>query len=267
MSELYCEASINYLSTEGPVPVPVKIYDARREAELSWQTNGFELQVLPSRVENWADRAQTDAVHYDEVSRWARRESGCEKVLFFPGLLRNPAAEAESPDFAPIQAAHSDYTESYGDMIADPDHPYHRVLAPSMARAGVSAADLQSVSRVLTLQLWRNVGPALMDYPLAFCDARTVPRAQLFPLRVETYGGVETQFDAFGLLRTMGGDANRWYTFPQMQPDEVVVFRAFDSECVTTGAPFWTPHCAFRDPHSAGVARSSIEMRAICLFW
>ena len=165
MSELYCEASINYLSTEGPVPVPVKIYDARRETELSWQTSGFELQVLSSRVENWADRAQIDAVHYDEVSGWARRESGCEKVLFFPGLLRNPAAEAQSPDFAPIQAAHSDYTESYGDMIADPDHPYHRVLAPSMARAGVSAADLQSASRVLTLQLCATLAPRSWTIP------------------------------------------------------------------------------------------------------
>ena len=119
----------------------------------------------------------------------------------------------------------------------------------------------------MTLQLGRNVGPALMDYPLAFCDARTVHRAQLIPLRVETYGGVETQFDAFGLVKTMGADHNRWYVFPEMQPDEVVVFRSFDSECVASGQPFWTPHSAFRDPHSQGVARSSIEMRAICLFW
>ena len=40
----------------------------------------------------------------------------------------------------------------------------------------VSSADVESASRILTLQLWRNLGSDLMDYPLAFCDGRSVAR-------------------------------------------------------------------------------------------
>ena len=60
----------------------------------------------------------------------------------------------------------------------------------------------------------------------------------------------------------------RWYTFPSMTRDEVVMFRAFDSDLVDRGEPFWTPHSAFRDPTAGDDAppRASIEMRAICLF-
>ncbi len=268
MSELYCRARINYFSVaEGPVPVEVDVFDGRAETGLSWQENGFELQTLPSVVANWDDQEAVDRVHYGEITDWATRTTSCDKVLFFPGLQRNPEAARERPDYAPIEFAHSDYTEDYGAMIANAEHPYHRVLAPSMTRAGVTSEDMKGLRRVLTLQLWRNTGPALMDHPIAFCDARTVPRAQLTPLRVESYGGVETQFDAFALLKSLGGSTNRWYTFPQMSVDEVVVFRAFDSDLVAAAEPFWTPHTAFRDPHSDGVPRRSIEMRAICLFW
>ncbi len=268
MSKLYCRTRINYFSAvEGPVPVEVDVFDGREETNLSWQDNGFELQVLPSAIQNWDDEEAVARLHYGEIADWASRTSGCDKVLFFPGLQRSPEAARERPDYAPIEFAHSDYTEDYATMIADPGHPYHRVLAPSMTRAGVTARDMQDLRRVLTLQLWRNTGPALMDHPMAFCDARTVHRAQLMPLRVESYGGVETQFDAFALLQTLGGNANRWFTFPEMSVEEVVVFRAFDSDCVGAERPFWTPHTAFRDPHSEGVPRRSIEMRAICLFW
>ncbi len=239
MKERYCRTEINYLNPKSG----------------------------PEAVTDWNDRDAIESWHYDEVRDWAVQSTGCDAVLFFPGLQRNPEAAALHPDYAPIEFAHSDYTESYLEMIADPEHPYHRVLQPSMVRAGVNSEQMQSLQRVLTLQLWRNTGPALMDHPMAFCDARSVARDQLTPLRVERYGGVETQFDAFALLNTAALAHNRWYTFPEMSFDEVVVFRAFDSDCVASGAPFWTPHTAFRDPHSTGVPRRSIEMRAVCLFW
>ena len=34
-------------------------------------------------------------------------------------------------------------------------------------------------------------------------------------------------------------EAHRWMTFPEMTRDEVVVFRAYDSECAEAGEPFW----------------------------
>ena len=193
--------------------------------------------------------------------------TGCNGVLFFPALLRNPQAQSQSEDFAPIQIAHSDYTEDYDAMIKDRSHPYHQVISPSMQRAGISEEQLVQCRRVLTLQLWRSTGERLVDYPIALCDSESVTREQLVPLRVEQYGGVETQFDAFGLLPPPAERENLWYTFPEMTNDEVLVFRAYDSDRVAHKLPFWTPHCAFHDQREGASPRHSVEMRAICLFW
>ena len=54
-----------------------------------------------------------------------------------------------------------------------------------------------------------------------------------------------------------------------MTSQEVVIFRAYDSDRVAAGGPFWTPHTAFLDPTVGPDAppRISVEMRAICLFF
>ena len=82
------------------------------------------------------------------------------------------------------------------------------------------------------------------------------------------YGGVKTEFDSFVSQPPENG-VHAWYTYPEMSVDEVVVFRAFDSERVASGEPFWTLHTAFRDPTRPDDApgRESIETRGVCLFF
>ena len=265
---IYCTTHLHHLSPEGAVPVGVDIGDARAsERQFSFWTNGFECRRIPSSVTDWSDQQSIDSRHYAEIRNWSREFTECDKVLFFPAILRTPSAAKKDSDYAPIEFAHSDYTEGYADMIKDCDHPYHAILKPYMAQEALSDEDLKKAKRVLTLQLWRNVGPALMDHPLAVCDATSVPRNQLSPFRVERYGGVESQFDSFVLTPPEPSIQNRWYCYKEMLEDEVLVFRAFDSECVEKGTPFWTPHSAFKDPHSSGIPRSSVEMRAICLYF
>ena len=265
MPELYCHAEINYLTEDGLSPVEVPIFDGRR-ADTTLNSEGFELIQLPSAVKNWADMHEIDTLHYPEVVHFAQTLTGCDAVLFFPAITRSPETARHSADYAPILSAHSDYTENYFDMIRDASSPYHKILLPSLHRAGISSTDVASACRALTLQLWRNVGAAEVQFPLGVGDCRTFPREQLQPLRVATYGEVETQFDAFGVLHTPAAANNHWYTFPRMQASEVLLFRAYDSQCVENGQPFWTPHTASKDPQGSQ-PRMSIEMRAICLFW
>lgn len=136
-----------------------------------------------------------------------------------------------------------------------------------MQRAGITAREIAEAERVLTLQVWRNIGASRPDWPMCFCDARTVTRGELVPITVDEYGGLRTEFQSFAVRPQRAAD-HRWYTYPLMAPDEVVVFRAYDSACVERGEPFWTPHTAFRDPVAGPRApgRESIEMRAVCLF-
>ena len=172
-----------------------------------------------------------------------------------------------SPDLAPVHFVHSDYTESYRAMLEDEGHPYRGILAPSMEAAGVTGDDLAAARRIVTLQFWRNIGPPVMDCPLAFCDARTVARDTMQPILVPEYGGIATGFQSFQVGPPDDPEAHHWYTFPALAADEVVVFRAYDSERAEAGEPFWAPHTAFADPTVPQDApwRESLEMRAICL--
>ena len=267
-SSVYCRSIINYAGGEAPLSMAADIHDARRSDLPGWQHCGFERMQFASAVTDWADQAQLQSIYLAEIEAFARGLVGCDAVLFYPPLYRSRAAAAVQPDLAPIEFAHSDYTEGYQRMIGDPSEPYHAILKPSMERAGLDSAAVRRAKRVLTLQLWRNVGAPDCDFPLAFCDARTVPRERLVPIRVPEYGGLVTEFDAFALLPP-SDDEYRWYTFPQLTADEVVVFRAFDSDCVAAKRPFWTPHTSFRDttlPADAA-GRESVEARAVCLFF
>ncbi len=60
--------------------------------------------------------------------------------------------------------------------------------------------------------------------------------------------------------------AHRWYYFPNMQRNEAMVFKCYDSS--KDGRARWTAHCAFDDPTApANVPpRESIEMRTLAFF-
>ncbi|MEM7078324.1 MAG: CmcJ/NvfI family oxidoreductase [Pseudomonadota bacterium] len=267
MTSTYCEADINYLSAVGPQGMRMPINNARQATERwAWAEHGFELQTLPSAVSDWSSLAAIEACHYDELTTGAKAQSGCDAVLFYPVVMRNPTSAQAKPDFAPIQFAHSDYCENYGDMLADVDHPYIELLAPSLARAEIERAEIARARRILTLQVWRNTGPRWMSHPLCLADMSTVAREQMVAVRVATYGGLTTEFDSLALT-PQGAEGNRWYTFPAMNIDEVLVFRAYDSNAVAQSQPFWAPHTAFLDPFHLDTPRCSVEMRAICLFW
>ncbi len=265
--QVYCETTLNYAAGKDVLPVTVQITNGRTAKDLSFTESGFELLRHLSIVRDWNDPDEIDRVHYSEIRDLAKRLSGCDWVLFFPAVVRSPAVAAKTKDYHPIQFVHSDYTESYPSVVQDRTKPYHQIIAPYMADEGISADDVEKARRILTLQFWRNIGPEVMDYPLCFCDSRSVMRDELSPILVADYGGVKTEFETF-MVNPPEKDTHEWYAFPAMKPDEVVVFRSFDSDCVASGLPFWTPHSAFLDPTAPAdaPARESIEMRAICLF-
>jgi hypothetical protein len=261
---MYCEAQFNYL---GP-PVVAAVEDGRATGT-DFDTQGFARLDHPSEVTDWGDEAAVEAVHPAEIEKLARAFTGCDAVVVYPPLFRNPTAADATPDYAPITFVHSDYSEAFGAMILDREHPYHVFLDPLLEQYGVSRDELERASRTMMLQLWRNTGPVDADYPLAFCDPRDVEVERLARFVVPNYGGQHLEFETFGFAPPRAGHADRWFTFPQLQPNEVVAFRTYDSDAVAEGRPFWTPHSAFRDPHvpdGPAHRRASVEMRALCLW-
>ena len=270
MTELYCSTTINYAHPEFDVaPRSVDIHNARGIDWLHWEENGFELIDHVSAVADWADEDSLEQTYHAEMEALARSLTECDHALIGSHICRNPETARQHQDYAPIQYAHSDFTETYGDLLRHRFGSSDPGAERALERAGIDARVVESAERLLVLQFWRNVGAPKMDLPLAFCDAQTVPRSELLSINVPNYADSGEPFDAFGLLSS-DEQEHQWYVFPEMRSDEVIAFRTYDSACVDLDQPFWTPHCAFPDPHHApgsGLpARYSIEVRATCLF-
>lgn len=265
-----CTATLNYVpagSRSGPTEVTVR--DGRRADLPGWEECGFELRSHRSTVDDWDDELQIVDRHHGEISALATELSGCDVAVVTGHIKRNPERAAMHGDLAPITLVHSDFADDYGPQILE----RYRTAGPeetaALARYGIDGPTAAGARRLLILQFWRNVGPRRMDMPLAFCDARTVPREQVHAFPVHDYAGSGIDFHALGVLAPEDPVDHLWYSFEEMHDAEVVCFRTYDSDRVGGAAPYWTPHSAFRDPTVAmgKPARSSIELRASCLFF
>jgi hypothetical protein len=164
--------------------------------------------------------------------------------------------------------AHSDFAESYGARIRQHYLDEAGQTSDGLERAQIEKEQVANARRLLILQFWRNVGEPRMDFPLAFCDSRTVPKSDVRAFPVNDYAGSGFNFDAVAVIAPEDPERHHWSVFPEMTRDEVVVFRTYDSDMVTDNKPFWTPHSAFSDPavKVGQPSRYSIEVRATCLF-
>lgn len=121
-------------------------------------------------------------------------------------------------------------------------------------------AERRLARRHAIINLWRPIGHAVEQLPLALCDARSISVDDLVPSDLvyadkvgETYSFV---FNA----------RHRWFYYPRQTPDEALLLKIYDS--AEDGRARLTAHTAFEDPTSplAARARRSIELRTL-VFW
>ncbi len=269
MSDLpYVEAELHYLApmaerprnyTFDPPPgVPrsnivqdtriVPIHDARPIASaISLDGEGFAVLRRRSAVRDFWDEDEVRRIYYPEVERVIAEATGASKVFVFDHTLRRRVAGADDRAAGaprqPVPRVHVDHTEK---------------SAPQRVRDffGDEAAELLR-GRVQVINLWRPVRGPLRDAPLAVCDARSVAPADLVPSDLVYQNRVGETYAV-----TYNPD-HRWFYVPEMQPDEALLLKCFDSE--TDGRARFAPHTAFDDPTAPpGVLpRESIEVRTL----
>lgn len=245
----------------------MEIRDGREAGLPGWEECGFELVPHLSAVEDWTDDEEIARVHYPEAEDLARRLTGADSALVSDHVKRRAEQSNQAREQAPVHLVHSDFAESYATVVRDAYRDVRGRGAAALARNGLTGPDVASARRIVMLQLWRNLGPARMDYPVAFCDARTVTPAETRPFRYTGYVAGGRSFDALAVVAGPGAASHAWYVFPDMAPGEVVAFRTYDTDLVPAGRTYFTPHSAFRDPgvEIGRPARFSIELRVTCL--
>jgi hypothetical protein len=252
----------------GAAPVEVEILDARATPLPGWEECGFELVRRPSAVADWDDDREIAEVHYAETETLARELTGCDLAMVSDHVRRRAVSAGEGKAQSPVHLVHSDFAAGYDAVIRTAYRDVRGRGAATLARTGATAQDVETARRLVMMQFWRNLGPARMDFPVAFCDARTVSPDEVRPFRYTGYVAGGRSFEALAVERSERTALHRWFVYPEMTPDEVVVFRTYDTELVGSGATYFTPHSAFHDPgvEPGHPGRASIELRVMCLW-
>jgi hypothetical protein len=269
--DVFCRTTLHFAARNGALmaqPTDIDILDARTADLPGWQECGFELVRHTTAASSWDDD-DLAAVHHQEMETLARQMTGCDVALVSNHIKRGPEYALQHDDLAPIEFVHSDFAKGYDDLVRGSyRQPDRDGAMQALERNGITAADVEAAQRLVILQFWRNLGPAKMDFPLGFCDARTVTPADARAIPVTDYAGSGIDFEAVAVLGPVDPSPYRWYAFPELSDNEVVAFRTYDTDLVERGDTWFTPHSAFRDPdvEIGEPARSSIELRAICLY-
>jgi hypothetical protein len=226
----------------------VQIHDLRPiEAELSLDRQGFELLGHRSAVRDFYDDAEVRDVYYPEAERLIAEVTGASRVFVFDHTVRRRVAggddRAAGQPRQPATRVHVDHTAKSG---------------PQRVRdlLGDEAEGLLK-GRLQVINLWRPIRGPLRDAPLAVCDARSVAPDDLVASDL-VYRNREGE-----TYSVKYNPDHRWYYVPEMQPDEALLLKCFDSK--TDGRARFMPHTAFDDPTAPAVVlpRESIELRTL----
>lgn len=213
--------------------------------DTSFDTHGFALVKLETDVD-FTDKEDFEQRYYPQVRELVKSLTGASEVFAFMGILRGGA---DADGGGPALSAHVDFN---GPALRQ----WIERLAPDRA------AELAS-KRLVNINVWRGTIP-VENYPLALCDAQSVEKEDFLRVSLgKPEGGFQKGMPAG--LNMAHNPKHRWYYFPDMQPDEALVFRLYD-----TADPDWkmTGHAAFEDPGSepGSPQRQSFEVRTIAVF-
>jgi hypothetical protein len=211
----------------------------------------FRLVRQTTEVEDFYDDAQIESTYHDEVRALLTEITGAARIEIFDDTRRSTSLERQKDKNIREAAAivHNDYTARSGikrlrDHFADDPDEAEKLLQ----------------RRFAIVNVWRSIAGPVSNHALTLCDATTVRPDDLVSVerRAEERTGE--------LQVALHHPGQRWYYFPEMQMDEALLIKTFDSE--TDGRARFTIHTSFEDPGAAADAapRESIETRCLVFF-
>lgn len=227
-----------------------RIWSGWSEAStLSLDREGVAIGTHPTPFGAFYDADAVERDYYPEMERLVLAHTGARRAIVFDKNVRH-APSAEKPTTflgRPARLVHNDYTAT---------------SAPQRVRdlLGQAEAETALQRRYAFINLWRPIVGPLRDAPLALCDARSVApetvviSSLIYPdRRGEVY-------------RLTYSPEHRWLYFPDMDPDELIFIKCWDS--LEDGRARFSAHTAFDDPTCppGSPPRQSIEIRTLVMW-
>jgi hypothetical protein len=212
----------------------------------SLDRQGFELITFPTRMTNFYSDDKVRLLYYPEIERRLKEVTGATRVVISNHAVRSAAMAKQGKSLHPVTRVHNDYTVKSAPRRV-------RELLPE------DEAERLLKHRLVAINVWRAIRGPVKDAPLALCDAESVDLRDLVATDLMFRERVSETY------RVTYNPNHRWYYFPDMQPDEAIFIKCYDSD--ESRARF-TIHAAFDDPTAPPDAppRESIEVRTFAFF-
>jgi hypothetical protein len=228
----------------------IVVYDGRPIADhMDLDRHGFTFRHYGTAVTDFYDDEQVRRVYYAELERLVKQVIGADKVIVFDHTIRvgDSKARAERKLRAPVSTVHNDFTvRSAPQRVRD--------LLPA------NEAEERLQKRYGSINIWRPIRGPVERSPLAICEYGAIEDKDLIAAERHYQGRIG------GVYNLAYNSGQRWYYFPKMEREEVVMLKCYDS--LTDGTARWTAHGAFEDPNTPADAapRESIEVRTLYFF-
>lgn len=249
-----CKNGLRSVRTELPYydgKVKVDVYDGRSDlARFVLGVCGFQLYQCPTSIDlkSFYDARHVVLHYYPEVAEVVRRTLGATLVLPYHHSVRHdgklsaelhlPRKERTSSLAGPAWFVHNDHSSQSG---------YDLLEIKLSELEGRDAVAVAAGGRFIVINAWRALEPIQRD-PLALADWRSLSPG-----------------DGYGPEGELYSPWHRWYYFSDIVPDELLLFKQFDTQ---NDEARCTLHTTFADPGTCEDAppRESIDVRCIAFF-
>lgn len=279
MAQPHVVAELNYLANLDQIPVfaqsdkigeSIRVNDNRAPRAMtitnarlmpdtfSLDVEGFTLATHATQVTDFNDDGQLDTVYTPEIEALIAEAAGGTSAVVYDHTRRstNLAHREKFASRDPVPAPHSDYTDASA---------FQRMRD----KFGDAEAEDRLKRRFAIVNAWRSMNGTLEQWPLTVCDARTIDEAALTQTRREAPVRPDPSFEYNRPSETRHAifdPAHKWFWFPRMTADEVLLFKNYDTR--TDGTARYALHSAFEDPDTPPDAapRETIETRAFVFY-
>lgn len=163
----------------------------------------------------------------------------------------------------PILGAHADFTTKSGPLRMQKILSNEDGQGVIASVGNISLAEVNDSHRVVFVNVWQPLRH-VYKRPMAVCDANTFRKEDLyeraFIFKIRTGYTYSVKYNP----------EQKWYFFPEMTPEEALMFKVFDSEVPPPegGPHYTTPHAGIKDlatENSDKPPRESVEIRTIVI--
>jgi len=221
----------------------------------SLDQEGFTLVPHQSAVADFRDPHALANVYRLEMQQLILGLTGADEVVF------SALPVCRSTRGARLTVARQFYGSRPGEFV---HVDISAATAVSLAKRCEPKHRNEPLRRFAHYNMWRAFSPPPQDVPLAVCDSRSVSPSDLVEADAVMDIPGKREFSYVGLVIRYN-PRHRWSWFAHMNRDEILIFKAYDSD---SRQPNQVPHTAFQDPTCppGQTPRASIEMRAIA-YW